>query len=132
MSDHGDGDGVSALSGIGNDLLEDKRKWRGRMGSFGGRKGNDVNQRSSQQNVKPNRSSGRNPIPETVRSQSKGKSNPRSQENSPEQTQQELDAFIAKNDWGSVSKYINDMRTSNKSNSTSSVPKSKFGAQSQM
>lgn len=33
-------------------------------------------------------------------------------------TQQELDSFISKNDWGSVAKYINDMRV-NRGNSSS-------------
>lgn len=78
-------------------------------------------------------------------------------DNAKEWTQEELDSFIAKNDWQSVSKYINDMRVSknqpdsvvernqpsireiqeridyNRSlEQNGSVPKSRFGARSQM
>ena len=75
-------DGVSTLSGIGNDSLEGRRRrdW-GRAAGSG-----------------PGPGAARPPPPPPPASGGGG------------WTQEELDDFIARNDWGSVARYINEMR----------------------
>ena len=77
------GDDVSALSGIGNESIESKRKRRAeKRNQSGGEDGSRQNKETA------------TPNPHNVN----------------EWTQEELDSFISKNDWGSVAKYINEMR----------------------
>jgi hypothetical protein len=81
------------------------------------------------------------------------KSSSRNKDSNKEFTQQELDSFIAKNDWGSVSKYIAEMRNNKpkvqrsqpsrreiqeaidynrRMESNDNGPRKRFGARSQM
>ena len=76
-----DDDGVSALSGIGNESIEGRR-------------------RREERRKEKSRSGGR-----------AGTSRPSPPRGAPGGwTQEELDDFISRNDWGSVAKYINEMR----------------------
>jgi len=120
-------DDVSALSGIGNDSIESKKKRRGRMGRGGRRRESEKQEErhgSRSRDDKRHDRSSRNRRSEKSRSEPRGKdahqsrkgSNNDKQRTANEWTQQELDSFIAQNDWGSVSKYINEMRTSTQGN----------------
>mmetsp|Transcript_9837 Transcript_9837/g.20679 ORF Transcript_9837/g.20679 Transcript_9837/m.20679 type:complete len:1085 (-) Transcript_9837:118-3372(-) len=94
-------DEVSELSGIGNDS-------DGMLGSNSGRKklligrGNPSAKDGLQRDSRTEKSSQRDIPSDDVRNW----------------TQEELDSFISKNDWGSVSKYIAEMRDNKQKNGT--------------
>jgi len=128
-------DDVSALSGIGNDAPEDKKKRRGRMGLVaggmrgGGRKGSEKQPQGHNQGDKGHHKNSRNPRSEKSRGKDTQQKQP-SQKSSDkkEWSQQELDSFIAKNDWGSVSEYINEMRINKNNNKNTSSSDDHNGA----
>jgi len=117
-------DEVSALSGIGNEKERaGGRRWRGQ----GSEKHREKHRRGGEKG-RVRKSLDPRPLGKS-RSGSKGKEShqkSRGKVNSndnkaKEWTQQELDSFIAKNDWGSVSKYINEMRISKKNKNSDQI-----------
>mmetsp|Transcript_17463 Transcript_17463/g.37738 ORF Transcript_17463/g.37738 Transcript_17463/m.37738 type:complete len:1343 (+) Transcript_17463:143-4171(+) len=157
-------DDVSALSGIGNESLESKKKKR-MMKQRGGRGVSREDKRDGKGDGRHRKSSKEEKSSSKRNKDDTQQKTPQS-DNAKEWTQQELDSFISKNDWGSVAKYINDMRvnkgntnrpneqniasgrkepslreiqermennrTLQRESSSTSAPKSRFGARSQM